>query len=60
MDLALAALAEQLAVEYEDVPIGIVVRILTDCVDELPSNDSHFIEQAAKARLSLLGRLEPA
>ncbi len=55
MDLELAAVAETLAHEYSDIRSGTVVRVLTECVSESPHADPHFIEQAARARLSLLG-----
>lgn len=54
MDQALAAVAETLASEFGDLQSGTVVRVLTDCVDEFPHDDQHFIEQAARAQLSLL------
>jgi hypothetical protein len=56
MDLALGAVAETLAAEFGDLRSTTVVAVLSDCVDEYPYDGSHFIEQAARARLSLLRR----
>lgn len=60
MDLALAAVAEQLAGEFTDLRISAVVRVLTACVEEYPHDGPHFIEQAARAQLMRLGGLEAA
>jgi hypothetical protein len=54
MDVALVAVAEGLAGEFGDVPSGAVARIVTECADEFPNDGPHFIEQAARARLSAL------
>lgn len=56
MHLALAALAEQLAHDFRELQCSAVVRVLTDCADEFPHDGVHFIEQAARARLSRLGQ----
>lgn len=56
MDLELAVVAETLAFEFGHLRSSIVVDVVTNCVDELPHADSHFIEQAARARLALLRR----
>ena len=53
MDLALASVAETLAAEFDDLRIGTVVQVLTECADRFPYDDQHFIEQAARAQLSL-------
>lgn len=57
MDLALAAVAEQLAFDFRELQCSAVVKVLTDCADEFPNDGPLFIEQAARARLALLGRL---
>ena len=54
MDLALAAVAETLAYEFGHLQGSAVVRVLTDCADDFPYDGPHFIEQAARARLSRL------
>ena len=54
MDLALAGVAETLAFEFAHLPSSAVVRVLADCVDEFPCGGPHFVEQAARARLSRL------
>lgn len=59
MDLALSAALEQLVAEFGYLRCGIVVGVLTACVDEFPSGDPYFIEQAARARLALLGQVAP-
>lgn len=56
MDLALTSTAEQLVGEFGDLGCRVVVGVLTGCVDEFPNDDPYFIEHAARARLSLLGR----
>ncbi len=53
MDVALAAVVEQLADEFQDIRGSAVFGVVTDCVDEFPGDGPHFIEQAARARLSL-------
>jgi len=58
LDLALAAVAETLASEFAELRSSWVVRVLTDCADEFPYDDQHFIEQAARAQLSLLRSLQ--
>jgi len=60
MDLALSAALEQLVAEFGYLRCGIVVGVLTSCVDEFPSGDPYFIEQAARARLALLGQVAGA
>ncbi|MGZ4470721.1 MAG: hypothetical protein ACXVXM_02030 [Nocardioidaceae bacterium] len=54
MNLALAGVAETLAYEFAHLQSGAVVRVLADCVDEFPCGGPHFVEQAARARLSRL------
>lgn len=54
MELALAAVAEQLANDFEELHYHAVVQVLTDCVDQFPDDGVHFIEQAARARLARL------
>ncbi|MDX5450195.1 MAG: hypothetical protein LPK36_04155 [Actinomycetes bacterium] len=54
MELALAAVAEQLAYDFRELRYHAVVQVLTECVDEFPDDGVHFIEQAARARLALL------
>ncbi len=46
------AVAEQLLGEFGDLSGSTVARVLADCVDEFPNDDLHFVEQAARARLS--------
>lgn len=53
MDLGLAAVAESLAHEFGELRSSTVIRVVTDCVDEYPCCGPHFIEQAARARLTL-------
>lgn len=60
MDLALAAVAETLACEFGELQDKTVVAVLTDCLDEYPYDSSHFIEQAARARLALLRHPQPS
>ena len=60
MDLALSAALEQLVAEFGHLRCGIVVGALTACVDEFPTGDPYFIEQAARARLALLGEVAGA
>ena len=55
MELALAAVAEQLAYDFRELRYSSVVQVLTECVDQFPNDGVHFIEQAARARLALLG-----
>jgi hypothetical protein len=52
MDVGMIAIAERLVDEFGEIPTSRVVRVVTDCVDEYPSDGSLFIEQAARARLS--------
>jgi hypothetical protein len=52
MDLALMAVAEELADEFDELPNRTVIRVLSDCADEFPNDDPHFIGQAARARLA--------
>jgi hypothetical protein len=59
VDLAFAAVAETLAYEFGDLRNSVVVRVLTDCVDEFPYDGPHFIEQAARAQLTLLSHPGP-
>ncbi|HEX6247342.1 MAG TPA: hypothetical protein VFZ64_05675 [Nocardioidaceae bacterium] len=54
MDLGLAAVAESLAHEFGELRSSTVIRVVTDCVDEYPCCGPHFIEQAARARLTLV------
>lgn len=56
MDQALAAVAETLAHEFGELRSGAVVAVVSDCLEDYPYDGSHFIEQAARARLSLLRR----
>jgi len=46
------AVAEQLAAEFAQLPNTVVIRVVTDCAAKFPSDDAHFIEQAARARLA--------
>ena len=54
MDLSLATVVETLADEFGGLRISTVVSVLSACVDEFPYDGPHFIEQAARARLSQL------
>lgn len=54
MDLAHAGAAETLAYEFAHLHSTAVVRVLAECVDEFPYGGPHFVEQAARARLSRL------
>ena len=54
MELALAAVAEQLTYDFQELHYHEVVQVLTDCVDQFPDDGVHFIEQAARARLARL------
>ena len=54
MNMALAGVAETLAYEFAHLHSTAVVRVLADCVDEFPRGGPHFVEQAARARLSRL------
>lgn len=56
MEADLVAVTEQLAEEFEHLPSATVVRVVTDCLEEFPNHEAHFIEQAARARL---GKEEP-
>lgn len=56
MDLSLATVVETLAYEFGGLRIGTVVSVLSACVDEYPYDGPHFIEQAARARLSRLAQ----
>ena len=56
MDLSLATVVETLADEFGGIRINTVVSVLSACVDEFPYGGPHFIEQAARARLSLLAQ----
>jgi hypothetical protein len=56
MERELAAVAEALAYEFGDLDSGGVVRVVTDCADELPDHCQHLVEQAARGRLQLLRR----
>jgi hypothetical protein len=56
MDLSLATVVETLADEFGGIRISTVVSVLSACVDEFPYGGPHFIEQAARARLSLLAQ----
>lgn len=61
MDMALVTVCETLACEFEALRSSTVVRVLSDCADEFPYGGPHFIEQAARARLSRLDRpVDPA
>lgn len=52
MDIEIVHLAEQLTAEYSELPFTTVVRVVTDCAEEWPDADPHFLEQAATARLA--------
>lgn len=52
MDVALMAVAERLVEDFSELNSTTVLRVLKDCADELPDDDSHLVEQAARARLS--------
>lgn len=52
MEVALEKVAEELAAEFGDMLPTTVVKVVTDCVDEFPNDEAHFIEQAARARLA--------
>ena len=54
MNMALAGVAETLAYEFAHLHSNAVVRVLAGCVDEFPNGGPHFVEQAARARLSRL------
>ena len=54
MNMALAGVAETLAYEFAHLHSTAVLRVLADCVDECPRGGPHFVEQAARARLSRL------
>lgn len=54
MEESLVAMAEGLVEEYHDLPAGVVVRVLSRCLQQFPSAGSYFIRQAARARLSAL------
>jgi hypothetical protein len=60
MNLELAAAAEALAYEYPHLGSGTVIGVLTECLDEFPHGGPHFVEQAARARLSARGTPAPA
>lgn len=51
MDVEVVAVAEQLANEFADLPGRYVVSAVEHCRDDFPAGGSHFIEQAARARL---------
>lgn len=57
MDLAFAAVAESLAVEFAELRGSTVVSVVTECAHSLPRADPYFVEQAARARLRLLTRI---
>lgn len=52
MEVALVQVAEELAADFASLPPTTVVRVVTDCVDEFPNDEAHFIAQAARARLT--------
>jgi Ni2+-binding GTPase involved in maturation of urease and hydrogenase len=52
----LHTIAEVLAVEFCALPVATVVRVLTECADELPEADSLLVESAARARLAASAR----
>ena len=54
MNMALEGVAETLAYEFAHLHSNAVVRVLADCVDDFPKGGRHFVEQAARARLSRL------
>ena len=54
MDLWVGTVAERLTHEFPHLAFGTVVRGLVDCVHDYPDADSHFIEQAVRARLRAL------
>ena len=56
MDLSVATVAEALTYEFPDLRLATVIRVLRSCVDDYPDADTHFVEQAARARLLLLPR----
>ena len=56
MNLELAAVAETLAYEFPHLGSGTVVEVLCECQDEYPYGGPHFVGQAARARLTSLGR----
>lgn len=58
MDLAFAAVAEMLAVEFAELKGSTVVTVVTECAHSLPRADPYFLEQAARARLRLLARVQ--
>jgi heterodisulfide reductase subunit A-like polyferredoxin len=57
MNVAMMAIAERLAVEFQDLPNSTVIRVLTDCADEFPDEDALFVEHAVRARLSLVRKV---
>lgn len=54
MDPKLATVAEALAYEFAELCDGPARVVLATCVDEFPDQDQYFVEQAARARLTLL------
>ena len=53
--LLLHEVAERLTVEFPALPVMTVVRVLSQCAEELPRADSLFVEAAARSRLRVLG-----
>ena len=51
MDVEVATVAEQLAGEFNDLPGDCVVDTIEHCRGDYPNSSSHFILQAARARL---------
>ena len=45
MNFSLVAAAEHLAAEFADQPTTTAIRVVTDCVEELPNGDPVFVEQ---------------
>jgi hypothetical protein len=52
MDVAMMAVAERLAAQFDDQPSSTVIRGLSDCVDDHPEACAAFIAQAARVRVA--------
>ncbi|MGZ4443802.1 MAG: hypothetical protein ACXVXC_11625 [Nocardioidaceae bacterium] len=56
LDDEVVTVTEQLADEFNDLPGRSVAIALEQCRDDFPAGSSHFIAQAARARLRLIRR----
>lgn len=56
MNLALARVAEELATEFAELRSSTVVAVVAVCAHGMPGAEPPVVEQAARARLRMVGK----